>query len=177
MLEARGQRDELERMTKTMTPEKYRGQIGRVSPAIRDAIDQILEATGLRDRIPRDVAPHPISEAVRMMESFGTSVMLDQEFLEQLVARPVLHTEMSSRTCGGARGAEEPAPAALSQQDVIDGDKRLAKEEAIGELELRRRNDAAPPPAVEEVAKSARKISSFGATVHGSAADRDDDPA
>jgi hypothetical protein len=170
MLEARGQRDELERMAKTMTPEKYRGQIGRVSPAIRDAIDQILEATGLRDRIPRDVAPHPISEAVRAMESFGTSVMLDQEFLEQLVARPVLHTEMLVANMRKVLEAlKNLRAAALSQQEVIDGDKRLAKEDAIGALELEAAQTTPhQPEAVEEVAKNvAEKVSSFGATVHG----------
>jgi hypothetical protein len=170
LMEAKRERDELERMAKTMTPDKYRGEIGRVSIAIRDAIDQVLEATALRERIKRDVAPRPISEAVQAMQSFGTSVMLDQAFLEDLVAHPRPHGELLVENMRKVLEAlKNLRAAALSQQEVIDGDRKRSREDAIGELEI----EAAAttphlPEAVEDVAKSAAEhVSSFAANVHG----------
>jgi hypothetical protein len=170
MLDARADRDELERMAKTMTPEKYRGQIGRVSPAIRDAIDQVLEAVGLRERVKRDVAPRSLSEAIQAMESFGTSVMLDRELLERLIAQPLLHTELLVEDMRKVRDAlKNLRAAALSQQEVIDGDKRTDRDAAVGELEVEAaRTTPHLPPAVEDVQKGvAETLSSWGAAADG----------
>lgn len=171
LAEAREQRDEFETLATQLSKDKARARLGKGSPTYRDAVDQVLEALGLKAPTQRDQPPTSIGEMVNALEANGETIAFDSDALGQLIAKP---RDWRSLTVAELRNVvsalKNIKQAAINRTTAIVEGKRVDKAELVTKLvaaAAKNLPEKGPVASSVPAMSLAQQGLSIGATVDG----------